>query len=187
MRSTTGMVRLPGRHRLPLGKLVEDLIARAAHEIGVHQLRHHAPAFQRVSHGRAHDGRFGNRRVEEAMIRQRLGEAAIDARRRRPSRDSLRRTRSWWGRWRSGAAWLRKWRRARCSASIFGTWLAALEWRRADLAANLLHARILRQVCAKFGRAIVELLHVVVGEHHRRPPVRKPGRCAGWRPDRSPV
>ena len=58
MRSTTGMFSCAGRHGLPFGELVEDLVAGAAHEVGIHQLRHHPAALQGVSHRRAHDGRL---------------------------------------------------------------------------------------------------------------------------------
>ena len=73
-----GHVQLAGRHGLPLRELVEDLVAGAAHEVGVHQLGHHPAAFQRVAHRRADNGGFGDRRVEQPVVGQRFGQAAID-------------------------------------------------------------------------------------------------------------
>ncbi len=37
-RSTTGILQQAAGHRLPLGELVEDLVAGAAQEVAVHQL-----------------------------------------------------------------------------------------------------------------------------------------------------
>ena len=71
-------------HRLPLGELVEDLVAGAAHEVAVHQLDERPAALQGVADGRADDRAFGDRRVEQAMIRQGLGQAAIDGERAAP-------------------------------------------------------------------------------------------------------
>ena len=41
-----GHSQLSARHRLPLRELVEDLVAGPAHEVGVHQLREGAAAFE---------------------------------------------------------------------------------------------------------------------------------------------
>jgi len=73
-----------GRHRLPLGHLVEDLVARPAHEIAVHQLGHDAPAGERIAHRRADDGPFRDRRIEQPVVREALGHPAIDAERAAP-------------------------------------------------------------------------------------------------------
>ena len=71
-------------HRLPLGELVEDLVAGPAHEVAVHQLDQRPAAFQRVADGGADDRAFGDRRVEQPMVGQRLGQAAIDGERAAP-------------------------------------------------------------------------------------------------------
>ena len=76
---------LPGRHRLPLGQLVEDLVAGAAHEVAVHELRQTTrPPFQGVADRRADNGAFGDRRVEQAVVGQQLGETAIHGERAAP-------------------------------------------------------------------------------------------------------
>ena len=66
-----------GRHRLPLGGLVEELVARAAHEIAVHELDDGAAAREGVAHARADDRSLGDGAVEEPVVGQRLGEAAV--------------------------------------------------------------------------------------------------------------
>ena len=71
-------------HRLPLGELVEDFVAGAAHEIAVHQLDQRPAAFQGVADGGADDGAFGDRRIEQPVIGQRFGQAAIDGERAAP-------------------------------------------------------------------------------------------------------
>ena len=68
---------LAGGHRLPLRELVEDLVAGASHEVGIHQLGDDAAAFEGVADGGADDRRFRDRRVEQPMVGQRFGQAAI--------------------------------------------------------------------------------------------------------------
>ena len=53
-----------GAHTLPLGQLVEQLIAGAAEEISVHDLRYHTTAAHGIANGCTHNGRFTNGRVE---------------------------------------------------------------------------------------------------------------------------
>ena len=65
-------------HGLPLGHLVEDFIAGAAHEIAVHEFGDHAAAGEGVADGGAGDGGFGDGGVEEAVVGEGLGEAAVD-------------------------------------------------------------------------------------------------------------
>ncbi len=45
-----GHLQHAGRHGLPLGHLVEDLVAGAAHEVTVHQLGHDPAAADGVAH-----------------------------------------------------------------------------------------------------------------------------------------
>lgn len=61
-----------------LESLVEDFVAGAPHEVGVHELGDDAAAFESVADGSADDGGLGDGRVEEAVIGERLGEAAVN-------------------------------------------------------------------------------------------------------------
>ena len=54
-----------GRHSLPLGHLVEDLVTCTAKEVAVHQLDDRAAAAHAVADGSANNGSLGNRRVEQ--------------------------------------------------------------------------------------------------------------------------
>ena len=103
-----GHLQHAGRHGLPLGHLVEDLVAGAAHEVTVHQLGHDAAAAHGVAHARAHDGTLGDRRVEEAMVGQTSRSARGRRRTRRPSPGSPRRRRPWSGPRRSDRPWPRR-------------------------------------------------------------------------------
>ena len=67
------------RHGPPLRHLVEDLVASAADEVAVHQLDQGPAALQRVAHGGRHDRGFRDRRVEQPLVGQDVGQAAIDA------------------------------------------------------------------------------------------------------------
>ena len=71
-------------HRLPLGKLIEYLVSRAADEVGVHKLDDRTSARDGITYGRADDRGFGNGRVEEAVIRQSLGKSAVNGERAAP-------------------------------------------------------------------------------------------------------
>ena len=71
-------------HALPLGHLVEDFIARAAHKVAIHELDERAPPLEGVADGRTDDCAFGDRRVEQAVIRQGLGKPAIAGERPTP-------------------------------------------------------------------------------------------------------
>ena len=73
-----------GGHGLPLGHLIEDLVAGAADEVAVHQLHHHAPAAHGVADRAADDRRLRDGRVEQAVIGQQLGEAAVHRERPAP-------------------------------------------------------------------------------------------------------
>ena len=73
-----------GAHRLPFCNLIEDFIARAADEVGIHQLDNRASAAHRVADGRADDGRLGNRCVEEAVVGNGFGHLLVDAERAAP-------------------------------------------------------------------------------------------------------
>ena len=75
---------LAGRHRLPLGHLIEDFVARAADEVGVHELDQGAAALERVADRGRHDRGLGNRRIENPVIGKQLRKAAIDAERASP-------------------------------------------------------------------------------------------------------
>ena len=74
----------PTRHRLPLGHLVEDFVAGAAHEVAVHQLGDDTAAAHGIARAGTDDRTFGNRRVEQPVVGQRLGQAAVDAKRAAP-------------------------------------------------------------------------------------------------------
>ena len=63
----------PGAHRLPLGHLVKDFIAGAAHKVTIHQLGHDAPTAERITNRGADNRRFGDWRVKEAVIGQQFG------------------------------------------------------------------------------------------------------------------
>ena len=64
-------------HRLPLGHLVEYLVARAADEVCVHQLDHCAAAAHRVTYRAADYGRFGYGRVEQTAVREHVGQSPV--------------------------------------------------------------------------------------------------------------
>ena len=71
-------------HGLPFGELVEHLVTRAAQEIAVHQLGDRPSAHQRVADGAGNDGALADRGIEEAVIRQRFGQAPVYAERAAP-------------------------------------------------------------------------------------------------------
>ncbi len=62
-----------GRHGLPLGHLVEDLVAGAAHKVAVHQLDHGAAAAKSVPDTGANDGAFADGAVEQPLVGKRFG------------------------------------------------------------------------------------------------------------------
>ena len=64
---------------MPLGELVEDFVAGPTHKVAVHQLRDDPASLQRVADSRAGNRALGDRRVEQAVVRQCLGESAVDA------------------------------------------------------------------------------------------------------------
>ena len=68
-----------GRHGLPLGHLVEDLVACTAKEVAVHELDDCAAAAHAVTDGGADDGSLGDRRVEESGVRNDIHQAAVDS------------------------------------------------------------------------------------------------------------
>src|SRR5205823_8167065 len=65
-------------HRLPLGELVEYLVAGAPHKVAVHQFDERRAAFHAITDGSTDDGTLGDRAVEQPMVWQRLRKAAID-------------------------------------------------------------------------------------------------------------
>src|ERR1035438_10530064 len=69
---------------LQLRQLVEDLVACAADEVGVHELGDGAASFHRVPDRCPDDGCLRDGRVEQAVIRQGLGEPSVDAERAAP-------------------------------------------------------------------------------------------------------
>ena len=66
-------------HRLPLRKLIEYLVSAAAEEVAVHDLRDHTAATHSVTDGCPDDRGLGDRRIEQAMVRQSLGQSSIDS------------------------------------------------------------------------------------------------------------
>ena len=72
------------RHGLPFRELVEQIVSSSPDEIGIHEFDDGATAFHRGANGSRHDGGFGNRRVEEPVVRQEVGQASIDAERTAP-------------------------------------------------------------------------------------------------------
>ena len=157
-------LQLGGAHGLPLGELVKDFVSGAAHEIGVHELGHGAAAFESVAHGGADNGGFGDGRVEQAVIRQGLGEAAVDGEGAAPvavffaesnhggvDRVAIEH------RFKEGVANVER--------LHLGHGLAVGE-RGADLAGDLLDARIGGEVLYELGRAVVAFFLAAVGEHH---------------------
>ena len=73
-----------GRHRLPLRQLVEHFVTSPTEEVAVHQFDDDTTATHGVADGRTDDRGFGDRRVEQAVVRQRFGQAAIDGKRAAP-------------------------------------------------------------------------------------------------------
>ena len=73
-----------GGHGLPLRHLVEHFVTGAAQEVAVHQFDQRTAAGHGVADCAADDGGLGNRAVEQAMIRQGLGQSAIDRERAAP-------------------------------------------------------------------------------------------------------
>ena len=71
-------------HCLPLGHLVEHLVAGTADEVAVHKLNYGAAAAHAVAHGRGHNCRLGNRSIEQAVIGDSLGKAAVNRKRAAP-------------------------------------------------------------------------------------------------------
>ena len=67
-----------GGHGLPLGHLVEDLVACTAEEVAVHQLDDGAAAAHAVTDGGTDDSSLGNRGVEQAGVRDNVHQAAVD-------------------------------------------------------------------------------------------------------------
>ena len=65
-------------HRLPFGELVEYFVAGAADKVGIHKFDYRASACHCVTDGRADDCRLGNRSVEEAVIRNCLGQTSVN-------------------------------------------------------------------------------------------------------------
>jgi hypothetical protein len=57
--------------------LIDDLVGRADAEIRVTQLNHRARAAYRRADGSAHDGRFGDRGIDNAMPAELLLQAQI--------------------------------------------------------------------------------------------------------------
>ena len=56
-----GKAKLACRHRLPFGKLIEDLVTGAADEVGIHQLDQCPPAGKRIAYRRRYNRRLGDR------------------------------------------------------------------------------------------------------------------------------
>ncbi len=73
-----GHLQQAAAHGLPLRQLVEDLVTRAAHEVAVHQFGDGPAAFHGHTDGGADDSGLGYGRVEEPMIGERFGQAAVD-------------------------------------------------------------------------------------------------------------
>ena len=63
---------------MPLGHLVEDFITSSANEIAIHQFDEAAATFQSVAHGGGDNCCFRDRRIEQALIGQDIGQSAID-------------------------------------------------------------------------------------------------------------
>ena len=68
---------LASRHRLPFCKLIENLVASAANEIGIHQFDERAASGKRVTDCRRDDGRLGDRRIEKTVIGDDIGKASM--------------------------------------------------------------------------------------------------------------
>jgi hypothetical protein len=71
--------RLATEHVAKLRSLIEDLIKADTEKIGKHQLRHRPQSGDRRPRGRAHDGRFGDRRVDHTVFAELLDQALGDA------------------------------------------------------------------------------------------------------------
>ena len=78
-----------GGHGLPLAQLVEDLVSRAADEVGVHQLHDDAAAAHAVAHGGTHDGGLGDGGVEQAVAGDGIRHAPVDGEGAAPVADVL--------------------------------------------------------------------------------------------------
>jgi len=162
MRSTTGMVNCPA-DMASTWKLIEDLVAGAADESAYISSATARPPSSAYLPRRPRGG-FGNRRVEQPVIRQRFGQAAIDGERPAQSRFSSRKQSSSVDRERCSIASKR--RRARCTLS---------SWERACLRMwacgsfrNLL-PRAFPPDPAGFRRPVVEAFNPAVREHDFAP------------------
>ena len=65
------------RHGLPLSDLVEDLVTGTTDEVSVHELNDNASAAHCITDGRADDSSLGDGSVEETVVRNSLGQAAV--------------------------------------------------------------------------------------------------------------
>ena len=185
MRSTTGIWSCAAGHGLPLGELVEDLVAGAAHEVGVHQLGDHPAPFQRVADRGADDGGFRDRRIEQAVVGESFRQAAVDGEGAAPVAVLL--AEGDHGRVDGEAVHQRFEEPVADVERLHLRDGLALEQGRADLALDLLHARVLGEGLEQLRLAVVELLHLLVGEHDRRRSGRSRSRCAARLRDPPPA
>ena len=66
-----------GAHGLPLGHLVEYLVARAADKVRVHELYHRSAAAHGVAHRAAYDAGFADGSIEQAGMRKHVRQSAV--------------------------------------------------------------------------------------------------------------
>ena len=162
-------------HRLPLRQLVEELVAGPAHEVGVHQLRDRPASLHAVAHGRADDTGFGDRRVEQPVVREGFRQTAVHREGAAPipvllaERDH--------GRVDGEAV------EERLEDGVsdiedlhLGHRLAILEGG-ADLALDLFDTGVVGEVLEQLRRTIIEPLDVPVGVHHLADQLRVEGQA----------